>query len=453
MAIKIYLKKGNLNYKERKMVDKIRAVMNEKMLNDPSIENRFQPATNFDELKKLHETYCVEDVAFEEIGTSNDSGNAGSQAGGNEEEEEYEEEEEEDEDEGSDNPNDKKSDDNSNSSKIQEDPEFQENKTARKMTDPLNREEPKVRGYVLDTDQSSQRETLKTGPERTVFEEPVSFNEAFTIPTDDDENSGDGKQKQLTQGSDKGKSSSSSETRQNINPNFDEMSGAKKKKSTKKFAKYIVETVCMLSEKGFVWYANKDINEAKLVEYEVKDEIDLQLLVTLEDGQEATVKAFFQQQCFKAEQLSKIDQEEKEDLIDALAEVLLEKGVAPTPSQELMMVGLKIFGGQVLNLIALKSQTNSLLDQLRAMKQADNEFYENAKQTRSREQSTDNNRESEKTVRQETTQSNQNSSTTEKAKVEEPVSETTEDSNKSTSSDAMSDYEKSLLDEPLETKE
>jgi hypothetical protein len=206
----------------------------------------------------------------------------------------------------------------------------------------------------------------------------------------------------------------------------------------------------MLSEKGFVWYANKDINEAKLVEYEVKDEIDLQLLVTLEDGQEATVKTFFQQQCFKAEQLSKIDQSEKEDLIDALADVLLEKGVAPTPSQELMMVGLKIFGGQVLNLIALKSQTNSLLDQLRAMKQADNEFYENAKQTRTREQAMDN-REPDRTTRQETSQSNQNAAPVEKAKVEEPVVETKEES--TTGSDEMSEYEKSLLDEPLETKE
>ena len=145
------------------------------------------------------------------------------------------------------------------------------------------------------------------------------------------------------------------------------MSGEKKKRSTKKFAKYIVETVCMLSEKGFVWYANNEINENKLTEYEMSGEMDLSLLVSLEDGQEVTCKQFFQVQCAKAEQLCKIDEEEKADLAEALAEVLMEKGIGPTPTQELILISLKIFGSQAINLMALKSQTNSLLTQLRGM--------------------------------------------------------------------------------------
>jgi hypothetical protein len=149
------------------------------------------------------------------------------------------------------------------------------------------------------------------------------------------------------------------------------MSSAKKRKSTKKFAKYIVETVCMLSEKGFVWYANKDINEAKLVEYELKGEMDLSLLLDMPDGQKVTVKQFFQMQCLQAEQLAVIPQEEKEDLADALAEVLLEKGIAPTPTQELLLIAGKVFGGQVITLLTVKSSTNSVLAQLRAMKQAE----------------------------------------------------------------------------------
>ena len=58
---------------------------------------------------------------------------------------------------------------------------------------------------------------------------------------------------------------------------------------------------------------------------------------------------------------------EKQDLADALAEVLLEKGVGPTPTQELLLIAVKIFGGQIANLFILKSQTNALLAQLRAM--------------------------------------------------------------------------------------
>jgi hypothetical protein len=148
------------------------------------------------------------------------------------------------------------------------------------------------------------------------------------------------------------------------------MSSGKKRRSTKKFATYIVETVCMLAEKGFVWYANKDINESKLAEYEMSGEMDLSLLVTLEDGQEATVRQFFQGQTIRAEQLAKIDHEEKKDLAEVLAEVLLEKGIAPTASQELILIGLKIFGAQAIQLMALKSQTNTLLSQLRDMHSA-----------------------------------------------------------------------------------
>ena len=46
----------------------------------------------------------------------------------------------------------------------------------------------------------------------------------------------------------------------------------------------------------------------------------------------------------------------------------MEKGVGPTPTQELMLVAFKVFGGQAITLISLKSQTNALLGQLRAMK-------------------------------------------------------------------------------------
>lgn len=385
MAIKIYSKRGNLNYKERKFVTKIEEALAEKMLKDPSIESRFKPATNFEELKKLHETYCVENVAFEEIPNTKTSSKDNSPP------EKDDSELYDDSDEMDNFDNEKSKSDKSNSALIQEDPEFQENATPRKVTDPMNREEPEIRDYVLNNDQSSQRNEVKGGPERIDFDEPISFGESFEIPKDEDAGD-DGKQKQLTQGSgssfNQGNSNGNNNSNnggqkrtENVNPNFDEMSSAKKRKSTKKFAKYIVETVCMLSEKGFVWFANKDINEAKLVEYEVKDEIDLQLLVTLEDGQEATVKQFFQQQCFKAEQLSRIDKDEKDDLIDALADVLLEKGVAPTPTQELMMIGLKIFGGQVVNLIALKSQTNSLLEQLKEMKASQTTYSEESSRT------------------------------------------------------------------------
>ena len=46
---------------------------------------------------------------------------------------------------------------------------------------------------------------------------------------------------------------------------------------------------------------------------------------------------------------------------------MLEKGIAPTSTQELILIGFKIFGAQAISLLSLKSQTNALLGQLREM--------------------------------------------------------------------------------------
>jgi len=358
MAIKVYQKRGNLNYKERRLISEIEDAISKKYGNDPSIAERFIPAKDFEQLKELHNMYCIEDAPFEEVSVSDSKKNTDVSNDINDDKDLYD-------DDGS-------------------------------FIDPLNREEPIVRPYVLDEDETNTN-NVSSGPVKTNFDEPSSFDEAFEFP--DSVNTTDAKKtdtkitgnnpssSSVNQGNQSKRPSSGGFTRpEPLNPSFDDMSNKKKKKSTQRFAKYIVETVCLLSEKGFVWFANKDINEAKLAEYELTGEIDLSLMVTLEDGQEATIKQFFSIQCLKAEQLAVIQQEEKEDLIDALAEVLLEKGVAPTPTQELMMISLKILGGQAVKLIALKSQTNDLLAQLRSMKQGDQDAGEYIPNSRPQQQ-------------------------------------------------------------------
>lgn len=333
MSFKVYIKKGNKNYKENRLIEKLNSVIAKK----PELQEQIIPAKNFDELKKLHDKFCIEDASFEEIESKPT-------------EIDMSKKEKPEIDETSDFSSDVDSEQGS-------------------FIDPMNKAEPIVRDYVIDNELPNSNSKTNSST-RTSFDEPMTFEEAFELPSDDED---DKKQDSKTSDNSKGDKQQKQQKQQPkeqtpLNPAFDEMNTGKKKRSTKKFAKYIVETICMLSEKGFVWFANKDINEAKLAEYELKDEIDLDLLVSLEDGQQATVKQFFQLQCLRAEELSKIDPEEKQDLIDALAEVLLEKGVGPTPTQELMLIALKIFGSQAVSLIALKSQTNSLLKQLRAMK-------------------------------------------------------------------------------------
>ena len=342
MSVKIYIKKGLKSYKENRLVTKITEQIDKKIAENPDFANSFKPATNFVELQKLHDKYCVSDVEFEDI---KEPKNKVENKESIEEVDQYDKH--------------KNFKDNLESTiekkEVKADA-YEDNDT---FIDPLNREEPIVRNYVVDNEFPNEEKPLTST--KTTFGEPTSFKDSFDMGGDAGNpkvNTGQQQQKQTKQ-----------PKSDPVNPHWDDMNNGKKKRSTKKFAKYIVETVCMLSEKGFVWYANKDINESKLAEYELNQEMDLDVFVSLENGQEATVKQFFQMQCIKAEELCKIDEQEKQDLADALAEVLLEKGVGPTPTQELMLISLKIFGGQIVNLISLKSQTNSLLSQLRSMKE------------------------------------------------------------------------------------
>ena len=341
MSIVIYNKRGKRNYKEERLIAKLKPLIEKRLKDNPEQYGNFKPATTYDELENMYNLYSSEDADFEEIEIENENEKNMAKKQGFEEDE-NEELLTDSKGLGIDDDDDEESD----------------------FVDPFNREEPIIRDYVTDgvsLDPDGPQEQVT----QTEFDEPQTFDEAFEL--EDDMGAAPSNEKQRPQRQER----EEKPEREPINPNFDDMSSAKKKKSTRKFAKYIVETVCMLSEKGFVWYANKEINEAKLTEYELKGEMDLSLLVSLEDGQEVTVKQFFQIQCLKAEQLAVIDKEEKEDLAESLAEVLMEKGVGPTPTQELMLIALKIFGGQAITLMTIKSQTNALLGQLRAMKKGE----------------------------------------------------------------------------------
>lgn len=332
--MKIYKKRGNKNYKERKLLKDLEPYIEKRIAEDPNFAKEVIPATNYQELQKMHSRYIAEDVEVEtEIPKEEVKETKENMAKNNDVEDvEFEE-------------------------TVEEKKPTEKASSSNQFIDPFNREEPIVRDYVMDGGFKEEKQSDE--PQKTHFEEPTSFEEAFVIPDPEEENAQKPKAEK-TQRSER-------PTSEPLNPNFDEMSSGKKKRSTKKFAKYIVEAVATLSEKGFVWFANQDINDAKLAEYEMSGEMDLSLLVSLEDGQEVTVKQFFQVQCAKAEHLAKWTDEQKEDLSAALAEVLMEKGVAPTPTQELLLVTLTIIGGQAMTLFTLKSQTNSLLNQLRAM--------------------------------------------------------------------------------------
>jgi uncharacterized coiled-coil protein SlyX len=321
MSKKVYNKVGRLNYKEKKLITKIEEAIAQKLEKDPSFT--FEPASDYNELQNMYYKYAVDDVVFEEV----------------------------------------KKDDTLAPKNEKEGKSFFDNDDDT-FVDPMNREEPIVRDYVMNNEFGGGARANATP--QTDFAEPISFEESFAFPTDDtnpnntqgNTNGGQGVQRQQ-----KGVQKSPP-----INPEFDEMSNGRKRKSTKKFAKYIVSAVAMLQEKGFVWYATKEINEPKLLEYELTGEMDLSLLLSLDGGQEVTIKDFFKSQCELANELAKIEQSKLDDLTDVLAEVMMEKGVAPTPQQELLLIGGSIIAEQVLKMVAFNSQIKGVLNQLRSMK-------------------------------------------------------------------------------------
>ena len=334
MSMKVYNKRGKKNYKEARLVKELEAELQKRVESgDHGIVHNFKPADSFEELQQLHVQYTSRDAEFEEIKeTQNNANNmAKKQSDG-----------------------------------ILDDISIEDGDDTAYI-DPFNRQEPTTYDYTNDGGFSKDSTPKNTG--QSDFAEPSSFDEAFELPGEGDEVVQNENPSKDSKGEQKEpKQPRSKQPKEDPwNPGFDDMSSGNQKRSTKKFAKYIVEAVCALAEKGFVWYANKDINESKLAEYELSGEMNLSILVTLETGQDATVKHFFQQQCLAAEQLAKFEDEEKKDMSEALAAVMLEKGIAPTATQELMIVvgGVLVKKGAIL--LSLKSQTNSLLNQLRMM--------------------------------------------------------------------------------------
>lgn len=338
--MKPYLKVGKWGAKEKQMVTEIEAAIAKKKLEDPEFD--FNPADDFEDLKKLHRELTSEYVEFTEHKDTDKT------MSDSKKDDEFTL------------TNDKKVD--LSNTKTTVDEEFK---------DPFNEAAPIIRDYVKE-DKFHQEDP--NNPTRTNFEEPANFNDAYSIPgADEDEQIKQGGIGNESKGATKGSKAPKADP---VNPSFNDMEKPSKNKQTKRFAKRIVGAVTMLLEKGFVWWTTKNINDAKLTEYELNGEIDLTLLISLEGGVQATVRDFFAGQCKLAEQAAKISKDDQDELAEALADVLMEKGITPTPTQVLMMSALEIVGRQAITAFAMSSQTNAVLAQLRAIKNGEDVEHE-----------------------------------------------------------------------------
>jgi hypothetical protein len=330
MSSKIYVKRGATNYKEKRLIEAIQKAIVEKGGNVD-----FSPATNFEELKALHNELCIESADFVEV--KNENG-----ASTEEQHKEFR----------------------TQSEKVIEKTETQ---SEQPFVDPFNEHEPIVRDYV--TDNGFKEEGSQQQEQKTTFDEPNSYKESFDMPTAEDEKGGKG-------ASNKNKEDKKEKVKaEPLNPKFDDMDNGKKKRSTKKFAKLIVDGVCLLAEKGCIWWTTKDITDDKLAQYELEDTMDLQILLTLDDNQQQPVAEWFRSKVKDAQTLFKVEPQDKQDLIDSLYEVMLEKGIAPTPMQELIINAVKtLILDMGLKAYQFGAQINNVLTQLKTMHQQDREI-------------------------------------------------------------------------------
>ena len=316
MASKYYKKRGNLSWKERKLIGDIEEAIEK----NPELKN-FQPATTFDELEKLHVKLTAADATFEEVKVDT---SIPKDAGEN---------------------------------KPKSNP----------FIDPLNREEPNVRDYVLEDqfDPFADHESSASKPAST-FVEPTDYDSAFNIPDDEELRKQAKEDRQQRPGQPQQRTQPTNNQQPTENT-------AKDTRKSKRFAKTIVNTVCNLFEVGFVWFATKDISEQKLTEYEMTGEMDLSILVELPDGTSATVKQFFLNQIGDIQAASKIDKEKRDMLVDSLTELFVEKNIQPSSSVNFAIDAVTVLAEQGMKLYMISSQNNAILNQLRERNEMNSE--------------------------------------------------------------------------------
>ena len=359
--IKIYTKRGNTKYDEKRYIDSIQDALDKEIAKNPNFleESGFKPASTREELESLYNKYAGEEVEFVETESKSKKDLNSPSADVETEEEDFVEEEEVD--------------------------------PIKKRIDPMNREEPIVRDYVMD---QGPVENAKTEASTRIFFEEPAFGTDFELPSDEPEvnnntsntSSSQKTQQQSTQPNSNQQQSNNASS--NNNNDDADVAAKKKTKQTKRFAKSITDLTCALLEKGFAYWGTKGITDADLAELELSGEIDLTLMLTLEDDQEATVKEFFSRQCKAVNEIAKIEDEEKEEIADALADVLLEKGIGPTPTQMLLIAIVKVVAVRGLGIFAITQGNRQVMAIVK--KESKTEDADYSDETHSRQQQAQN---------------------------------------------------------------
>ncbi len=133
------------------------------------------------------------------------------------------------------------------------------------------------------------------------------------------------------------------------------MSKATRNRKTRRMAKNIVLIFAVILKEGVPKWATRDITPEALAAQAKNNELNIDVILSFDGETQVHVMQYFKNMCEAAKDLGDIPKELKEELEEDLYDLLIEKGVTPTPLQSTMLtlgailahVGLKTYGFRI----------------------------------------------------------------------------------------------------------
>ena len=315
MKLRIYNKRGNHNFREKRFIKEITERLTQQAQSDPKILESITPANTFEELEVWHKKLFAESVDFVEVNSPKTP-----------------------------------SPEAEPTPEINTDMAENENKP---FIDPFNRQEPNVREYVLKDQFSPDGDA--NDKIKSSYGEPLNFDEAFGLPSDDDLNQ---QQRPARGGSSQSSGGGSSSSKSNS-----DMDPARAKRMSKRLAKQVVDITFACLEFGFVWYCSKDITPEKMQEYSDAG-IDVDFLLEMPDGMRLSVREYFMNQIGAITEASKFDKEDRDDMVEDLTEYFIEKDWKMSTGWNTALTLGTILVKKVMAAVQITASNNMIIAQL-----------------------------------------------------------------------------------------
>lgn len=145
-----------------------------------------------------------------------------------------------------------------------------------------------------------------------------------------------------------------------VNPALQDLSDQQKRKAAKETAKALMMAYCKFVPVPFKKFAT--ISDSKVKRLAMEGKIDLDMQFNLGENTVETVKGFIDANNSQVDEIFTVDEETRKSIEEPLVEVLMEQGMALTPTQRLILAVGTHVTTMTVNTIALVRQNKSALE-------------------------------------------------------------------------------------------